>query len=127
MRGTSGDYRSYGAQVGRLWLMFIMLACFELLTLTDGSYRHRCCVRRITLTHNLAFGGRRPLQVRAGTISHRLHRQDQHRQRWNGENRRPAKILKFGENEWETKNLKSSKTLKNFQSFLNFHFVKTGS
>ena len=57
MRGTGGDYRSYGAQVGRLWLMFIMLACFELLTLTDGSYRHRCCVRRITLTRNLAFGG----------------------------------------------------------------------
>jgi hypothetical protein len=66
--------------------------------------------------------------VRAGTISHCLHRQDQHRQRWNGENRRPPKTLKFGENEPETKKLKSSKTLKNFQSFLNFHFVvKTGS
>ena len=65
--------------------------------------------------------------MRAGTISHRPHRQDQHRQRWNGENRRPPKTLKFGENEPETKKLKSSKTLKNFQSFLNFHFVKNGS
>ena len=37
--------------------------------------------------------------MRAGTIGHCLHRQDQHRQRWNGENRRPAKILKFGEND----------------------------
>ena len=124
MRGTGGDFRSYGTQVGGLSLMFIILAYFELLTLTDGSYRHRCCVRRITVTHNLAFGGCRPLQVRAGTISHCFHRQDQHRQRWNGENRRPAKTLRFGENEWETKKPRSSKTLRFSQSFLESHFVK---
>ena len=79
MRGTGGDFRSYGTQVGGLSLMFIILAYFELLTLTDGSYRHRCCVRRITLTRTLAFGwhGCRPLQqgcCRSNT--HRFHRQD---------------------------------------------------
>ena len=65
--------------------------------------------------------------MRAGTISHRLHRQDQHRQRWNDENRRPAKTLRFGKNEWETKKPRSSKTLRFSQSFLNSHFVKNGS
>ena len=59
--------------------MLSTLAYFELLTLTDGSYRRRCCVRRIILTRTLAFGRRRcrPLQQRCcRSNTRRFHRQD---------------------------------------------------
>jgi hypothetical protein len=79
MRGTGGAFRSYGAQMRGLWHMFIMLACFELLTQPDGSHRRRCCVRRIIWTRTLAFmawNGCRPLQGCCGSNVRRFHRPD---------------------------------------------------
>ena len=79
MRGTGGAFRIYGAQMRGLWHMFIMLACFELLTQPDGSHRRRCCVRRIIWTRALAFmawNGCRPLQGCCGSNVRRFHRQD---------------------------------------------------
>jgi hypothetical protein len=79
MRGTGCAFRSYGAQMRGLWHMFVMLACFELLTQPDGSHRRRCCVRRIIWTQTLAFmawNGCRPLQGCCGSNVRRFHRQD---------------------------------------------------
>ena len=79
MRGTGGAFRSYGAQMRGLWHMFIMLACFELLTQPDGSHQRRCCVRRIIWTRTLAsmgWRGCRPLQGCCGSNIRRFHRQD---------------------------------------------------
>ena len=79
MRGTGGAFRSHGAQMRGLWHMFIMLACFELLTQQDGSHRRRCCARRIIWTRTLAFmawNGCRPLQGCCGSHVRRFHRQD---------------------------------------------------
>ena len=59
--------------------MLSTLAYFELLTLTDGSYRRRCCVRRIILTRTLAFGRRRCRPLQQGCCrsnTRRFHRQD---------------------------------------------------
>ena len=62
--------------------------------------------------------------MRDGSISHGLHRQDQHRQRWNDENRRPPKTLRFGKNEPEAKNLEVLQNSEIFSEFSELSFRK---
>ena len=130
MRGTGGAFRSYGAQMRGLWHMFIMLACFELLTQPDGSHRRRCCVRRIILTRTLAFGRRRcrPLQQGCcGSNTCRFHRQDRRKSTLECRLAKMAFFRRPRKNEPKSKKPRSFKKARKSRLFLKPGFVKNGS
>ncbi len=130
MRGTGGAFRSYGAQMRGLWHMFIMLACFELLTQPDGSHRRRCCVRRIIWTRTLAsmgWRGCRPLQGCCGSNIHCFRRQNRRRSTLECRRAKRAFFCRPRKNEPKSKKPRSFKKARKSRLFLKPGFVKNQS